>query len=66
MRPLAIASLVLLLGCHNRLRLASPQIQRAPEIVCIVVVQSDTNSAEIARSAVEACRGIERKKPNDL
>lgn len=47
----------LLTGCHGyRFRVASPQISRAPEIRCIVVVQTDYISEEIAQIAVNACK----------
>lgn len=63
MRPLPIPALLLLAGCHG-LRVGSPQIQRAPEIRCIVIVQSDRISKEIAELAVNACKdAIEQKQP---
>jgi len=53
-------ALGLLAGCRSHMRVGSPQlkIQRAPEITCIVVVQSDEYSAEIAHAAIIACKEI--------
>jgi predicted membrane-bound spermidine synthase len=63
MRLPAIAALLLLAGCHNRLRLASPQIQRYPQVTCIVLVQTDQLSAELARNAMDTCKdAIERRR----
>lgn len=50
-----LSSALLLSGCQT-LRLGSPQIYRAPEIRCIVVVQTDHISEEVAEMAVNACR----------
>jgi hypothetical protein len=55
MRAAALAALVLLTGCHPRIRLASPQINRAPEI-CVVFVQGEKINEDVARAAIEACR----------
>lgn len=58
--PIAVLALA---GCHS-LRVGSPQISRAPEIRCIVIVQTDKISVEIAALAVNACRdAIEEKRP---
>jgi hypothetical protein len=52
-----------LTGCHT-LRVGSPQIQRAPEIRCIVVVETDRISAEIVGLALNACEdAIDQKQP---
>lgn len=62
MKALPITAL-LLTGCHG-LRVGSPQIQRAPEIRCIVIVETDRISKEIAELAVDACRdAIDQKQP---
>lgn len=51
------ATLLPLAGCHTlRFRVASPVVQRAPEIRCIVVVQTDKISEEIAEIAMNACK----------
>ena len=50
-----MALLVPFTGCHT-LRVGSPQIQRAPEIRCIVIVQTDTISKEVAELAIAACK----------
>jgi hypothetical protein len=58
-----IAALLLLTGCHNRLRLASPQIQPNPQVTCIVLVQTDKLSAELAQTAMDACKdAIEKRR----
>lgn len=60
---LIAATAVFLAGCHS-LRVGSPQIQRAPEIRCIVIVQADSISKEITELAVNACRdAIDQKQP---
>lgn len=61
MRRLAILAAVLLTGCHTRMRVASPQITRAP-VVCVVVVQADAKNdgAELAAEAIKACKAAAR------
>lgn len=44
-----------LMGCHSHFRLASPQIQRPPDVTCIVLINGDINEA-IAKAAIEACK----------
>lgn len=62
-RIVVIAAASILTGCHG-LRVGSPQIQRAPEIRCIVIVQTDKISTEIAAMAVNACKdAIDQKQP---
>jgi len=58
MKPSGLLLLVLLTGCHQktRIRLGSPEIQHAPEITCIVFVQGDKISVELAKAAIEACK----------
>lgn len=54
MRPVAImTAVVLLTGCHT-VRVGSPQFQRAPELICIVVVEPDNE--QVAQAAINACR----------
>jgi hypothetical protein len=52
---------VLLAGCHSRIRLASPQVSRAPD-VCVVVVQADAKNdgADLAAAAIKACKAAEQ------
>jgi hypothetical protein len=52
---------VLLTGCHTRMRVASPQITRAPD-VCVVVVQADAKNdgADLAAAAIKACKAAEQ------
>ena len=65
MRLLALVTVVLLAGCHNALRLASPQLQMGPpELTCIVVVQSD--DGDIAKAAVAACRDVVERERRRL
>jgi uncharacterized protein with von Willebrand factor type A (vWA) domain len=51
----------MLTGCHQRLRVASPQFQRAPQVViCIVIV---TDNSPTAEQAINLCRSaVEKKK----
>jgi hypothetical protein len=62
LRPAILISLLLLMGCHNHLWMAPPRFQRAPELTCIVVVQSDRISAEIAEAALSACRDARERR----
>jgi len=62
MKYLVLTFAFALFGCHNRLRVASPQISRAPELTCIVVVQTDKWSAELAQAALEACSNAMRRE----
>jgi hypothetical protein len=63
MTSLLIFALLPFTGCHSRLRLASPQIQRAPQVTCIVVMQGDKISEELAEAAMTACKdAIERRR----
>jgi hypothetical protein len=65
--------LILLTGCSPHMRVGSPQVSRAPELICVVVIEQEPHeiSAEIAQAAIHACReGIdhheadaEEKKP---
>ena len=62
-KAMSAALLLPLAGCHS-LRVGSPQIQRAPEIRCIVIVQTGTISKEVAELAVDACReAIDHEQP---
>ena len=59
MKLAAIMALLLLIGCHNGIRVGSPQLQRAPDI-CVVILQSD--DVELAKSAIDACKAaIDRR-----
>ena len=51
MRMLTLLLLSTVIGC--RARIASPQFQRRPQVVCIVLV--DANNRELAHAAIEAC-----------
>jgi hypothetical protein len=59
MKSTAMAVLMLMVGCSPRLRVGSPQFQRAPELICIVVIEGepDSTSADVAETAISACRG---------
>ena len=60
-----VLATTLLSGCHT-LRLGSPQITRAPEIRCVVVVQTDHISEEVAQMAINVCRdAIAGKAPEE-
>ena len=60
---LSTALLLPLIGCHG-LRVGSPQIQRAPEIRCVVIVQTDTISEEVAKLAMDVCKdAIDQQQP---
>ena len=62
-KVLGMALILPLAGCHG-LRVGSPQIQRAPEIRCIVIVQTDMVSKEIAKLAIEVCKdAIDHEQP---
>jgi hypothetical protein len=58
MKPIPLLLLLACLGCGGArpLRIASPQFQRAPEITCIIFVQGDKISDDLARAAIEACK----------
>ena len=56
MRGISLFALFLLTGCHPRIRVGSPQFQRAPEITCVVFVQGDHIDAALAQAAINACR----------
>jgi hypothetical protein len=62
MRLATIMFALVLCGCHNQtIRVASPQIQHAPDL-CIVVLQSNS-STDIAKAALDACtRAIDRRQ----
>lgn len=62
MRSVILLATFVLCGCHT-LRVGSPQIQRAPEITCIVLVEGDKVSPELAKAAIDACRDAMEKKP---
>jgi hypothetical protein len=47
--------LVLLTGCEPHFRLGSPQFQHAPELICIIVLDPNKVSAEIAKAALNTC-----------
>lgn len=51
-----VPALLLLMGCGQSLRLASPHVEKmtAPAI-CIVVVQDQEKAAEIVKAALVAC-----------
>jgi hypothetical protein len=51
-----------LVGCHTRLRFASPQIQRGPVVTCIVIVDGDKFNAKLAEAAINACRQAAERK----
>jgi hypothetical protein len=55
MRAILLFTL-LLTGCGQRLKIASPTFQRTPELTCIVFVQGDKISDEVARAAISACK----------
>lgn len=62
---LITASLCLLMGCKT-LRIGSPQFHRAPEIRCIVIIQTDEISALVAAMALNACKeAIESPAPKE-
>jgi len=65
MVSLLIPPLLILTGCHPRLRVGSPQFQRSPQITCIVIVESDSKvSVELAQATLNACKdAIEQKEP---
>lgn len=44
------------LGCGQRLRIASPQIQRTPMITCIIIIDTPVNSEQAVKAASEVCR----------
>jgi hypothetical protein len=61
---MVLPMLVLLTGCHSRIRLGSPQIQRsAPQLTCIVIIESDKMSDEIAKEAIRACKEVKELQP---
>ena len=61
MNALPIMLLLCFTGC--RMRVASPQFHRAPQITCIVVVETnDKQSKEIAEAAMNACRDALEQK----
>lgn len=65
-RVASLAAVLALTGCHTgpRLRIASPQFQRAPEITCIIFVQGDKISDDLAKAAISACKdAAEERKP---
>lgn len=55
MRVLLVMPLLLLMGCHPRVRIGSPQFQRTPEVTCIILVEGNI-STELAKEAVDACK----------
>ena len=60
----SLAATIALAGCGQPLRIASPQFQRAPEITCIIFVQGDKISDELAKAAISACKdAAEERKP---
>jgi hypothetical protein len=53
------------MGCKT-LRIGSPQFHRAPEIRCIVIIQTDEISALVAAMALNACKeAIELPAPKE-
>jgi outer membrane lipopolysaccharide assembly protein LptE/RlpB len=56
MKSLAIIAVLSLTGCGTHMRVGSPQFQRAPELICIVIVDPDERNEEIAKAAINACR----------
>lgn len=67
MRILMMPALALLMGCGQHLHVASPQFQRAPEITCIIIVESDKISMAIAQEAIATCKdAIAQKKKGGL
>jgi hypothetical protein len=52
----AIMAALGLAGCGQHLHLASPSFQKAPEITCVVFVQGDKISDEVAKAAVSICK----------
>jgi hypothetical protein len=68
-KPLAMIPMLLLLaGCSPHMRVGSPQISRAPELICIVVIEEDPHkiTEEVAQAAIHACRdGIDRHESEE-
>jgi len=62
-----LTTLLVCVGCHDRLRLASPQIQRmtAPKVTCIVVVEGNVNE-EVVEAAIDACRDAATSRTDHL
>jgi len=54
-------AVALLSGCHGRIRFASPQIQHAPEVTCIVIIQGENVTTETIKVAVDVCRDAVKK-----
>jgi hypothetical protein len=53
---LLLFTTLLLMGCHTRLRVASPQITRRPDVVtCIVVVDTQQN-VDVVKLAADVCK----------
>lgn len=59
MKQYAIAAAILLTGCRT-VRVASPQYQRAPDLTCVVILQTD--NAELAKSALAVCTDVVERK----
>jgi hypothetical protein len=56
-------AVLLLVGCHPHVRVGSPQIQRTPQLTCIVIIESDKVSDEIAKAAIHACKEVQEVEP---
>lgn len=62
-QAIALLPCVLLAGCGQHLHVASPNFRKAPQITCIVVVENDsTTSLELAKAALDACKGAIAQK----
>ena len=56
LRILPLAALLMLAGCGQSLRVASPRFTKAPPMItCIVVVNSDAD-VQVAKAAIAACQ----------
>lgn len=55
MRLIAFIFALSCVGCHDRIRVASPQFQKAPEIKCIVIIEADKVDSKVIQDALNAC-----------
>jgi hypothetical protein len=47
---------VFIVGCGQRFHIASPTFEKAPELTCVIFIQSDKLSDELAKTIATVCR----------